>query len=650
MPVSAILFAFGDPMETSVVVVHGVGDPLPGNALEKLIQGLSSEQWTQVEGTWIEHRLEAGQSDPAEVKTFPVARATLRKADASGVHTLHLREVYWGDLSRPKASLLGLVSALFDLIFGLRYIVAAAANELTGSARCVGQFARIALEIARGPMFALNILAALICGCYVLLASTELPWNASSMVPPPLAAVLVMSLLVVGAGFFIRSVAARLEWSQSTAIWMICSGLAVIVVALIFRADLTSDLKIIIGDAAKFEWGKFNITNFMVVGASVMAAFAVLALVIGGWFYVHKPVLRGPLNVVIFCMSLSLALFTFVVVTLWAVIGRAVREDTADRVDRCLGSSWLTLENCIWISEGSNAGNLMSKRIEDGIHLLPWLIYGFLGMAALFGVVAFSNWKMSKCESRSNKRRYRYLVNPWVAAFFVAFSLVYGVIFVTMFFQGDVWSGVKNDAAKPIALALVVFAVSVVVATQSHFLSALDLILDVIAHFRTDDYARCSRTGRHLVWERIVGRFRSVLDSERRSSDGERAVVVFSHSLGTAIAADGLGALVVGKVGDAREANVTYGAVRLVTMGSPITHLFRYYLPDRYHLRVSAVKSWLNIYRIDDFIGTRIDVKEIGEVNVGLGGHSNYWCDPRVVPYLAKSIQGAGAPSDPLPR
>ena len=50
------------------------------------------------------------------------------------------------------------------------------------------------------------------------------------------------------------------------------------------------------------------------------------------------------------------------------------------------------------------------------------------------------------------------------------------------------------------------------------------------------------------------------------------------------------------------------------------------------------MRKWLNIYRIDDFIGTKMDVDEVGDVNVGLGGHANYWSDSRIVPHILAAI------------
>lgn len=109
-------------METSVIVVHGVGDPLEGDALKNLIEGLTADQWEVVDPVRIEHRREYFTVDDQHdaVNRYPVARATLRSND--GQCTLRFHEVYWGDLSRPKSSLFGLVSALFDLIFGLRFV------------------------------------------------------------------------------------------------------------------------------------------------------------------------------------------------------------------------------------------------------------------------------------------------------------------------------------------------------------------------------------------------------------------------------------------------------------------------------------------------------------------------------------------------
>ncbi|OGA58766.1 MAG: hypothetical protein A2710_00920 [Burkholderiales bacterium RIFCSPHIGHO2_01_FULL_64_960] len=166
----------------------------------------------------------------------------------------------------------------------------------------------------------------------------------------------------------------------------------------------------------------------------------------------------------------------------------------------------------------------------------------------------------------------------------------------------------------------------------------MDLILDVIMHFRVNDYEEGKS---NVSWNRTVNRFRQVLDCELAKDGGARRVVVVAHSLGSAISADGLGALEVVGVSEQSEVKPAYSRVSFVTMGNPIINLLKFYLPDRYRLHPGAVCKWFNIYRIDDFVGTKLDVDQVCERNVGLGGHTDYWSDPRVVPGLIEAIHHA---------
>lgn len=643
-------------MNTSVVVVHGIGDPLPGNALESLIEGLTAAQWVLVEPIRIEHRrdeLGVQQTDAPEPR-FPVATAALLSAD--GHERLSLHEVYWGDLSRPRASVFGLVSALFDLIFGLRYLVTAASNQLTGYAHWGAQLARAALWWARGPMFALNILTATVCLTYVALLSVASPLGETSPIAAPLSAVWLGSALVLTAGWAVRQFAERLQWSPSTGNWMMLLAPFAALLGLWKREDLHDNLRAFIGDAVGSDLSEgrmIGITDVMVLFASVMALVALASLAISATRAVFGEKRdRGPLTVVTFCTSLGLSLFTFIVVAVWVVIGKSIREDPADRLQRCLKVSDDVLRDCLNYKWDPTAGTVLADRVEAGIHLLPWVVFGFAVMAACFLGVAFGNWVRAR---RHNDRRFRYIVSSSVVFFGTAINAIYGVFFLVlaaslMFHAPGLPERLGLAEYKPLALAFTAVIASLAVATRTHFLASLDLVLDVIAHFRTEGEDWLGRGGRHRAWERIVARFLCVLRTELDTS-GAANLLVLAHSQGTTIAAHGLGALKVkgqpvGSVGAASR------RVRFVTMGSPIDHLYRHYLPARYRLRPDAVVDWRNIYRVDDFVGTRIhDIGAGGGTNIGSGGHSDYWSDNRVLSLVfpAAGRAAPGSASGPMP-
>jgi hypothetical protein len=126
---------------------------------------------------------------------------------------------------------------------------------------------------------------------------------------------------------------------------------------------------------------------------------------------------------------------------------------------------------------------------------------------------------------------------------------------------------------------------------------------------------------------RIEDRVERVLKMLLSKEDMSHLMIV-SHSQGTVIAVDvlckpGTTKLLVGK------------KVRLVTMGSPLSHVYQYYFPRLYpgfedrswDILFCNVETWLNLYRSDDFVGTDVAKrgKLPGQRELKEGGHVKYW-------------------------
>jgi hypothetical protein len=94
-------------------------------------------------------------------------------------------------------------------------------------------------------------------------------------------------------------------------------------------------------------------------------------------------------------------------------------------------------------------------------------------------------------------------------------------------------------------------------------------------------------------------------------------------------------------------------------MGSPITYLYQHYFPHRYPpLFVDGqlnpewgsqlnrtVREWINIYRIDDFVGTRVTGGPDFPRNawpIGTGGHTGYWKDEKALALMARYLPPLG--------
>ena len=78
-----------------------------------------------------------------------------------------------------------------------------------------------------------------------------------------------------------------------------------------------------------------------------------------------------------------------------------------------------------------------------------------------------------------------------------------------------------------------------------------------------------------------------------------------------------------------------------MTMGSPYTHLYGNYFPSSFppvpkpQGGQAVLSAWLNIFRIDDFVGTHIGKGDWPEeFPVAPNGHTNYWIDRSVVAKL----------------
>ena len=160
----------------------------------------------------------------------------------------------------------------------------------------------------------------------------------------------------------------------------------------------------------------------------------------------------------------------------------------------------------------------------------------------------------------------------------------------------------------------------------------LDVALDVVNHFR-----RRAGTGAFYPRAEIRMRFRQVLDAVVQQEDpGE--ITVVAHSQGSIVAVnvlcDEAGRLLARCGGDREN-------LALVTLGSPLTHLYQYYFPllyppvtaSRWDGLYDSVGKWINIYRINDFVGTFLDARETphglkpANYFVGPRGHTFYWND-----------------------
>lgn len=122
----------------------------------------------------------------------------------------------------------------------------------------------------------------------------------------------------------------------------------------------------------------------------------------------------------------------------------------------------------------------------------------------------------------------------------------------------------------------------------------------------------------------IEARFTRVLEIMIWSKKPDRVTIV-SHSLGTIVATRCLGKWLQGN-------DLPDGT--LITMGSPVTHIYRRYFPRNFEIAAPLLQKidWINIFRKDDFVGTYISGLKppVCNLPVAPGGHSGYFNDDAV--------------------
>lgn len=668
MPAEARPVSKSGERRVGVVVVHGVGENELGYAVNTLVRTLKDNAAgyrLQPHSEVIRLRDGAEDGDGPDVeREFRVVRRRAEHADGTKVT---FDELHWADLTNLKAGRLNALLGIFRVIFESHHLVGAMldrpAHVLT---RWLRRLLLLASWLMRGPLAALTIATSAICAV-LMFGPVSGPIGGLS-VSDKFIAVQMILLVVSGILLFVVARFRDVSW-YDTIFW-----LAVVTSALIvlersvtipeaartwpivkesvgyhcFHDDDTRGRSLraayrenagavkkaqsdacyingpyrIIAYGWRF-WGGLLIASILLLGAMHLRAWA-------GGEKAPIPPAAASIGIVI----LQFMLWTLIVVTVIFPMlsrGEAVKDLLLVRQELIAGK--------VDIDRG-----MIAKLMEFPAVDLDWIgrfkfvygaaattLVGFVLVGALIIMrrmwVAYRNQHDLK---RARDRMPALLFNGWLVAWLILAVLsVIGFIWFTETTEHPAFGPVKSIMLLVAAGAALLVPALLLERVSNGVHIARDLIdhhfaprLETAAYFLPRVFSEETRFPRRT---RIKERLEAVIENLIREGPWDKIVLV-GHSQGSMV------------IFDYAEERFPYIAAAgrerpaFVSLGAPIGTIYRKYFFEyeaMAHVRElgGRLSHWLNLYRVDDYVGGPLEAERKGIQNIPMpqGGHMDYW-------------------------
>ncbi|MCC5984131.1 MAG: hypothetical protein JJU42_07190 [Rhodobacteraceae bacterium] len=692
-----------------IVVVHGVGVREAGVSTDMLSTALEPphpDDPATAEASGASPRFRAVTSDDFHLREHPrhdrggkaqVFPARLRRFHAVGAdtppHERVVADFFWGDIAEPRGGAPGLVLGFFRIAMGLGHAIRENARALFpdphGLDRVLRRAASGAVLTLHGPVIGLNI---------VLLAGLLLNWLLARAGWPE-APVLWLLACAALAGGHVLLTRADAFLTRHTAGWLMLTGVLVVLMLLATVAGtprwlegldtvlidrscaLFSDVAVNHRCASGYD-GVFLVglrLYALLIGALAVAIGLILLVAAGSFWRWTQGQRAGVVDVTVPALGLMLLMWFLLISAIWGGVGY-------------LGPDI--------IPEATHVTSALRG-------LLPAVLaLGLLIAAALRVQVAKGALKRGFDPARymdnpdALAERYRLIFCPWMLGALALFLTL--LLWVGLHALGagwlpcGEWLRARLANGTPAVLAAVAVVGGVLITTfRSAFAAGLGIATDVLAwindhswNSRDPALAGVGPERRHhsrTLVERALGlradppgdftprgywlrrRIRermNVLMTQLIADEAPDEIILVSHSQGTVIALEVLASEAAGwRVHRAKDI-----PIRLITMGSPYTHLYNTYFPasfpppqarpvwrPRGTAPEAVLDDWVNLFRVDDFVGTHVDAPRHHatspdrpwprEIPLPAGGHTNYWTDRAVARHLRRELApGRAAP------
>jgi hypothetical protein len=629
----------------AVVFVHGVGDTGPGKTLEAILPTLlrTNPDLTEIAQpeTLLLPELTPGlppkkpvpSPAPQATSAIPLTKRFPAHMRRFAVHNpgpgkpthATFAEVFWADLSTAGEGTLRFLLRLFTVIFDLRFIPYVAARcESVYTARWLRLVLYAISSLLCGPIAGLTAFIAYLLAAHY--GVSQLPgWLRTYVDYGPFGLALVGLTLAVGLLVWGYQLKWRRHWLWVIK-WIVACALGDVVVARIATRGFSEDLEVLLRVLGGL---------FLAVGVLTIVAFLTWLLARGESGRRKLVHLRPALDAALAANLLQVGLWLIVVPILGIVMLNTWAPEIVSGRDPLFDDVFLSFTQ-----------NLALTVLVAGCAGLVW--------------VSRRQWvahHRPPYAAATAQRIPRLLVNYWIVVTIVAVSLAGTFASWWALMTGTArFGGALNSYSGGVATLILMIVAVIGGFLRKGLNNGLHILMDIVSHFSRENLPVPSlkETPRpapdvFTIQQQLEARFRAVLEHLLDSQKVTHLTVV-AHSQGTMIALDVLWL--------EWTANRLRGVdVDLVTMGSPFSHLYQYYFPDRYpplfegtnlnpdwgaHL-TSTVRRWVNIYRVDDFVGTHVDGTETFPINICIpaGGHTGYWCQIEALEAMGACLPGA---------
>ncbi|MEM7176500.1 MAG: hypothetical protein AAF503_02240, partial [Pseudomonadota bacterium] len=642
------------PRKKLILVVHGVGQQVPGESVGLLTAALHEQPGTDTIAANLLIPEDRSPEDTGRINMFPCHTIRRRTAESDALFA----EVYWADVATTSQRFIGIVFQLFQVILGLGHLVRESAEQAYKDHHFLRWLANMGVLILHGPIAAINCLVLLLCAVamgFDLTGYSGIVKNPEDRFLWPF----IFGAITILAGVILHHRTNRYLMCHFFQ-WLIVFSVIGIVLSWTWHVDEVTDTSVRLWETAPGavqpledlsndppdpggEFTSNNLKNYVEDEVCDWAGsqYEECATGLGGAFSVAAFFIHVEWMIWMVLLGGTCFLILLHFATRFRLFGNEPKPRPPALAPVALSAmmiSWLFALSLIWAVTlfiypefGGHRALFLSSFFPVVVHWMMLLILMLEGAFLTGYAIRRYNHSMKKNGPQSYfdsngqpKPPPRIILSDVLSV-----TIMIGPFLLILIMLLHARTGYNLAlGSTPMGQALVSVSglllgkfmiVAVILGIGIYYFRdrvavGLGIANDIINYKRLEQWSPHASDRVYPQRERIRGRFiRVAKDMIERHEPSE--IIIVAHSQGTIIALD---ALRTDRTGAAAQRRVFDGEVRedrvwkLVTMGSPFSHLYGYYFPDFFKVpskQDTYLSEWINIFRVDDPIGTHIGAK-----------------------------------------